>query len=96
MAAKSNTPHEDVDAHPFSDRPALESEVLGVLEGEVAQVEYRPEPRRGRGVSVNAPTHYRFTAVSYQLYLSLMLEFSISERMQHGALTDWSLDASQS
>ena len=44
MAAKSNTPHEDVDAHPFSDRPALESEVLGVLEDEVAEVEDGTQP----------------------------------------------------
>ena len=44
MAAKSDAPHEDVDAHPFSDWPALESEVLGVLEDEVAEVEDGAQP----------------------------------------------------
>ena len=44
MAAKRDSPDEDVDAHPFSDRQALESEVLGVLEDEVAEVEDGTQP----------------------------------------------------
>ena len=33
--------------HPLPDRESLEREVLGVLEHEVADVEYRPEPDDG-------------------------------------------------
>ena len=44
MTADGDGPHEDVDAHPFSDRPASESEVLGVLEDEVAEVEDGTQP----------------------------------------------------
>ena len=41
MTAESDTPDEDVDAHPFSDGVPLEGEVLRVLEDEVAEVEDR-------------------------------------------------------
>lgn len=39
MAAESDPPNEDVDAHPFSDREPLESQILWILEDKVAEIE---------------------------------------------------------